>query len=207
MTQPPEENPDPLAKRPAWGDEPTRGPDPTAPLGPDFLAKPVSPSGDQAAQQPAPPANPYVSGQPGQQGQPYGQPYQPGPPQGGYAPPPGAAGYGPYGGYPGGAPGYPFAQAHGGANTAMGLGITSVVCALATFVCCLAIVGTVTGPFAVVLALRARKDMRENPGLYNNEGAATTGLVTGIIGTVLGLAATALTIFVFGFLFIGTSSP
>jgi hypothetical protein len=49
-----------------------------------------------------------------------------------------------------------------------------------------------------VLAVRARKQMQQEPGRYNNEGAATTGLVTGIIGTVLGLVMIGVVVFFLG---------
>lgn len=165
---------------------------------PDFLRKPS----DESAPPTSPsygqePTSPYVTPE---------QPTAPYPAQGGpgYGPPPPVpGGYAPYGapGAPGWMPGYPFAQAHSGANISMGLGITSLVCSLGTFVCCVTLPGALTGPFAIALAVRARKEMQQNPGLYNNEGAATTGLVTGIIGTVLGLVMIGLVVFVFGFIF------
>ncbi|MDO9458286.1 DUF4190 domain-containing protein [Nocardioides sp.] len=177
----------------------TQPPDET----PDFLAKPVSPSGEQPGEQPSdrtsdqpppPPTYPTYGG-----GEPT-SPYVSQPGHGGVPPQPGYQPYAqPYAPVPG-MPGYPFAQAHSGANVAMGLGITSVVCALGTFVCCVTIPGVLAGPFAIALGVRARKEMQERPGLYNNEAAATTGLVTGIIGTVLGLAMVAIVVFFFGFL-------
>ncbi|WP_139977708.1 DUF4190 domain-containing protein [Nocardioides litoris] len=197
MTQPPEDRPDGSGRH----DDPTVAPGSSDRWRPD-LSKPASPSGDQA-----PPAPGW-----GQQG----QPGPPPPPQVGWAPygspPPGpygsaASGPTPYGGVPGYA-GYPFARPHGGANTAMGLGITSLVCAFATFLCCVAVVGVAAGPFAIVLALRARKEMAASPGTFSNEGAATTGLVTGIIGTVLGLAGVAVAVFFIGAFWIaGSTSP
>ena len=136
------------------------------------LTKPVSPSGEPS---------PYVA--------------HPGPP-----PAPGYPPYSPYAAGPG-MPGYPFARSHTGANVGMGLGITSVVCALLTPFICITIPGVLTGPFAIALAVRARKEMSQNPGVYNNDGAAITGLVTGIVGTVLGLAMIGLAVFFVGFLF------
>lgn len=145
---------------------------------PDYLAKPVSPSGERPPE-PPPATAPY--------GSPYAQqPYAEQPPA--YQP------FVPYG-QPGA---YPFAQAHGGANVAMGLGITSVVCAVLTPFICITMPGFLTGPFAIALAVRARREMAASPGAYNNGGAATAGLVTGIIGTVLGLLMTALVLFFVG---------
>ncbi len=150
---------------------------------PDFLAKPGPPSGEQPGPTPPPP--------------PYGSPYvsEPAPGQPPYGP------YAPYGAATPGAPGYPFAQAHNGANVAMGLGITSVVCAVLTPFVCITMPGVLTGPFAIALAVRARTEMGQRPGAYNNAGAATAGLVTGIIGTVLGLLMIGLTLFVIGAVF------
>lgn len=119
-----------------------------------------------------------------------------------YAAPPspyvGPPAYTPYGQ---GAPGYPFAQAHSGANVSMGLGIASVVCAILTVFCCFTAPGVFAGPFAIALGVRARTQMQERPGAYNNEGAALAGLITGIVGTVLGLAMIALVVFVVGTIF------
>jgi len=148
-------------------------PEPTHP----FLAKPVSPSGPHESSAPPPPPPPTAT-------TPYGA----------------VPGYPPYAPY-GVVPGYPFAQAHTGANTAMGLGIASLVCALGAFVVCITIPGVLCGPFAIALAIRAQREMRVNPGRYNNPGAATTGLITGIIGTVIGIGAVALVVFFFGFVF------
>ncbi len=128
------------------------------------------------------------------------KPVSPSGPEGDSAPPPPPpTPYQPYAPY-GAVPGYPFAQAHGGANTAMGLGIASLVCAVGAFVVCITIPGVLCGPFAIALAIQAQREMKANPGRYNNEGAATAGLITGIIGTVIGIAAIALVVFFFGFL-------
>jgi hypothetical protein len=163
-----------------------------------------SPSGGQepgSAGEPIqpPPSYPYPdspSGSPYQQ-QPYQQyPQQPASP---YQPPyqqyPQAS---PYGVQPYGAGGL-FAKPNGKANTAMGLGIASVACAVLTLVCCVTIPGVLCGPFAIGLAIIAKKEMDEQPGAYNNPGAAQTGLITGIIGTVLGVLMIVLVVAFFGF--------
>lgn len=155
---------------------------------PDFLAKPVPPSGDAPSDEPT---GPYAVQEPGAPTTPYTQhPLHHHPP----------APYAPYAPVPG-MPGYPFAQAHGSANVAMGLGIASLVCAITTPFFCFPMVGVLCGPFAIVLGARARGDMSREPGRYNNEGAAMAGLVTGIIGTVLGLAMIGLVVLFFGALF------
>lgn len=70
---------------------------------------------------------------------------------------------------PGAAP-----QANGKAIAALVLGIAG---------CCL--IGLLGGIPAIILAVMARKEMRENPGKWSGEGMATAGLVLGIIGTVV----------------------
>ena len=81
----------------------------------------------------------------------------------------------------------------------MGLGIASLVCAVLTLACCITIPGVLCGPFAIGLAVIAKKEMDAQPGVYNNPGAATAGLITGIIGTVLGVLMIVLVVAFFGF--------
>jgi len=81
----------------------------------------------------------------------------------------------------------------------MGLGIASVVCALGTFLVCITLPGIFCGPFAIRLGLKAQREMRANPGVYNNASAATTGLITGIIGTAIGTLTILLVVVFFGF--------
>lgn len=150
---------------------------------PDWLAKPVSPSGEQPPYDP----NPYGAPTPppdGPSGPPAWTPYSP-----------------PAGGYPGGVPAYPFGQPHKGANTAMGLGVASLVCAVTMPFVCITMPGVLCGPFAIALGLKAQREIRASPGVYNNPGAATTGFVTGIIGTVAGVAMIGLVVLFFGFVF------
>lgn len=178
---------------------------------PDWLAKP-------GADQPAPEGGGGWPGYAGQGG--HEEPTQAGPPpaspsEGQVPPPPAGPGYQAYGppqglqggqGYPGYAPqpgyGYGYAAmrpSHQGANTALGLGIASLVCAVLVPFCCLTVVGIPIGPFAIGLALKARRDFRAHPGAYRNEGAATAGLICGIIGTALGLLMVLAVLLFFGF--------
>jgi hypothetical protein len=114
---------------------------------------------------------------------PYGQPDpnasgQPGPPQG-YPPrPPAQPPYG--GGYPPqGPPGYgaPSPQSSGKATTSLVLGIASLV------VC-----GLFTGIPAIVLGVKARREIRESNGQVGGDGLALGGIITGAIGTLIWLA-------------------
>lgn len=129
-----------------------------------------------------PPSAPYGSPEPphqaGQSGpySPYGQP--------------GAAGsYGqaPYGyGY-----GYGLQQDHGGATTSMVLGISSIAVAVIGLSCygVISWIGAVLGPIALVKARSAMAEINADPARYKNRGMATTGQITGIIGTALGALA------------------
>ncbi len=69
----------------------------------------------------------------------------------------------------------------------MWLGIGSLACSFGGFACFLTIPGVVIGPIAVVQAVRANREIEASPGRYSNSSAATTGLITGIIGTAVGL--------------------
>jgi len=165
-----------------------------------------SPSGDQnpgGAGEPTlpPPSQPYPAS-PGE------TPYPQQPPQYPQYPAAPASPYqqyapSPYGAQPYGASPYAgaglFTKPNGKANTAMGLGIGSLVCAVLTPVCCITIPGVLCGPFAIGLAVIAKKEMDAQPGVYNNAGAATAGLITGIIGTVLGVLMIVLVVVFFGF--------
>jgi hypothetical protein len=144
--------------------------------GPQFNPQTGFPVGDPetppAYQQPAYPQPPYQQ-QPMYQHPaqpPYGQnPY-------GAAPP---YGQNPYGqqqqfGYPTYAP-----PNHPKATTALVLGLISTIGA---FMCLLP---ALAGPFAWFTGAKARRQIRETPAQYGGSGAATAGMVLGIIGTVL----------------------
>ena len=101
-----------------------------------------------------------------------------------------------YGGYPaqsygGGSGAYaPAAQTSGKATTSLVLGIASIV------VCCL---GFVLGIPAIVVGLKARKEIRHSQGRTGGDGLALGGIITGAIGSLLGLAVVALLVATFAF--------
>lgn len=64
-----------------------------------------------------------------------------------------------------------------------GKAIASLILGIAG--CCL--IGLLGAVPAIILAVMARKEIRENPGQWSGEAMATTGLVLGIIGTVVSL--------------------
>lgn len=68
---------------------------------------------------------------------------------------------------------------HPQATTALVLGILGLA---GTFVCGLPIV---LGPFAWVLGARAKREIQAQPGRYRGLGESTTGMILGIITTVL----------------------
>ncbi|MFB9312890.1 DUF4190 domain-containing protein [Nocardioides plantarum] len=145
---------------------------------PDSLAEPASPSGEQAPAY-GEASSPYVS------------------------PPAAPAGYTPYAPT---AQGHPFAQPHAGAIAALVLGIVSVVSSLLIQVTCFSIVGSLTGPFAIALGARARKEIEQDPGRYTNPGIATAAFVTGLIGSAIALAVVGVGIVLLG-LFISVAGP
>ncbi|WP_205473286.1 DUF4190 domain-containing protein [Nocardioides sp. SYSU D00038] len=96
-------------------------------------------------------------------------------------------------------PAYPTGN-HGGAQTAMTLGIVGLVGTVGAFVCCATLPLAVCSPVAWVLGARARGQIRRAaPGTYGNEGAATAGLVMGVVGTLLLVLAIVGMVLLFGF--------
>ena len=108
-----------------------------------------------------------------------------GEPQPGY----GQQGQQPYGGYPSPAYGMgqdPYGQpvrTSGKATTSLVLGVVSMVC-----------FGFLTGIPAIIVGMRARKEIRLSQGRTSGDGLALGGIITGIIGSLIGLALLALAI-------------
>lgn len=153
---------------------------PTAPW-----TQPTAPAYGQA-QAPGQPQQPYPLQGYGQQPyaqQPYPQQAYPQQPYGGQQPyPPGPPGpAGPYSAQPQHPYGYaPPAPKHPQATTAMVLGIVGLVGAL--FTCGLTLF---LSPFAWGLGRNALKEVEAARGHLGGESQSRTGMVTGIIGTVL----------------------
>lgn len=138
-------------------------------------------------QQPPPP---YGEEPPGDQ--PYGAPYQP------YAAPQNPV----YG--------YGYGVNHSGATTSLVLGISSIVVAVIGGCMCLFLgaAAAIVGPFGIWQAVKARREIDAAPAQYVNRGNAVGGLVTSIIGTVLGglvLVGSILVIVFYGFVFSAAS--
>jgi hypothetical protein len=128
----------------------------------------------------APPGTPPGLPSYGAPGYGYGPPNAPGAP-GMPAAPGMPGGYG-YPGYPQGYgwPGMPMAPQNNMGTAAMVLGILS--CCL---FCVYGIVSLVLGVTAIILGVKGKK--RADRGEATNRGQAQAGLITGIIGTVLGV--------------------
>ncbi|MGW3101869.1 DUF4190 domain-containing protein [Streptomyces sp. NPDC001100] len=150
------------------------------------------------------PGVPPASGVPGY-GQPGTPPGHPGTPPGlpsygtpGYGPPNAPAGPGMPGapGMPGGYgyPGYPQGYGWPGMQMAPQNNLGTVALVLGILSCCLfciyGIVSLVLGIIAVVLGVKGRK--RADRGQATNRGQAQAGMITGIVGIILGLAVIAL---------------
>ena len=71
-------------------------------------------------------------------------------------------------------------QGNGMATASLVLGIVSIV------LCWIWFIGIIAGILAIVLAVVSKKKIKANPNM-GGSGAATGGLVTGIIGTLIAL--------------------
>jgi hypothetical protein len=116
-------------------------------------------------------------GQPDQQGQPdwtgtQDWQSQPGPAYGGYPTQPYGSGPETYG-----AP-YGKPATSGKATTSLALGVASIV---------LCFIGFLLGIPAIIVGIRARKEIRESHGRRSGDGLALGGIITGIIGSLLGV--------------------
>jgi hypothetical protein len=94
-----------------------------------------------------------------------------------HGPPPHYPGYPPPAYYPGY---YPAVKTHSMAIVSMILGIISI----AGIAICAAI-GVVLGIIAIVLGIKAKKDIEMDPYMYTGMGFAKAGIITGIIGIVI----------------------
>ncbi|MFF7167583.1 DUF4190 domain-containing protein [Streptomyces sp. NPDC008086] len=122
----------------------------------------------------------------------FGPPSPPQQPAGGYAYPPSAPQPGPGYGYPPAGPSYPAAHppapgygmpmqpSNGMGTTGLVLGIIGVVCSLTFF---LWFFGVILGILGIIFGAIGRG--KANRGEATNKGAATAGLVCGIVATVI----------------------
>lgn len=149
------------------------------------MTEPDKPEQSPSAPPPPPPPDPAQQYPYPQQQQPYGQqppypPQQPYPPYpyGAYPPPP----QGSYGGYPGG---YPMQTA-----PKNGLGIASLIVAIIGLLSVFG--GILLGVVAVILGVLGRG--RAKRGEATNGGVAVAGIVLGVLGIIVSIAAIVLTV-------------
>ncbi len=67
-----------------------------------------------------------------------------------------------------------------------GLAIASLVCGILSCICCISII---TGPAAVVMGVMARSKASADPMNYGGSGMAMAGIITGVIGGLVGTLA------------------
>lgn len=69
-----------------------------------------------------------------------------------------------------------------------GVAIGSLVSGIISLAACITTlpIGVVAGPIAIVLAVRGRTQIKQDPTLTGS-GMATAGMITGILGTILGV--------------------
>ncbi|TIC89312.1 DUF4190 domain-containing protein [Nocardioides sp. GY 10113] len=92
---------------------------------------------------------------------------------------------------------------HPQAVTAMVLGIVSIASMILSCSVAVTLPGGLCGPFAIWLGARAGREIRREPWRWSGAGLATTGLVTGIVGTVLFLLAAAAVAVFLALFFVG----
>ncbi|MBV9217516.1 MAG: DUF4190 domain-containing protein [Acidobacteria bacterium] len=80
----------------------------------------------------------------------------------------------------------------GVAGQSQGLAIGSMICGILSCLCCFSVI---TGPIAVVLGYLARKKIAEDPASYGGGGFALVGMITGILGFIIGVTLIILQIF------------
>lgn len=64
------------------------------------------------------------------------------------------------------------------------LAIVSLVCGILSVLCCFSVI---TGPAALITGFMAKKNAGQNPTQYGGSGLALAGMITGGIGTVIGI--------------------
>lgn len=158
---------------------PGSAPDPTGPppVAPDAWWPGAPDQPDPWVQPNQPPGPPDAWGQPpNTQADPRYPQADPTHPQGWSQPQPGT--------YPGAYPVYaPYPQAKN-----LGTAIAALVCGILSVVCsgwC----GIVIGPAAIVLGIVSRNKISASNGTLKGQGMATAGIVLGIIGTIISVAA------------------
>ena len=79
-------------------------------------------------------------------------------------------------------------QSNGMATASLILGIISIVLGFFGWI------GIICGILAIIFAIVAKNKIKVNPALAHTNGSATGGLITGIIGLLIGIAITVIAI-------------
>jgi hypothetical protein len=79
-------------------------------------------------------------------------------------------------------------QSNGMATASLILGIISIVLGFFGWL------GIVCGILAIIFGVVAKSKIKANPAMAHSNGAATGGLITGIIGLIIGIAITVIAI-------------
>lgn len=80
----------------------------------------------------------------------------------------------------------------GGEGENKTMAIISLVCGILSCLCC---VSVLTGPAGIILGYMAKGNIDKNPAVYGGRGLAMGGMITGAIGTLIGIAAIVLQVF------------
>jgi hypothetical protein len=66
------------------------------------------------------------------------------------------------------------------------LAIVSLVCGVLSCLCCISVL---TGPAALITGFIANGNISKNPAMYGGKGLAMGGMITGALGTIIGILA------------------
>ena len=84
----------------------------------------------------------------------------------------------------------------GAGGPSQGLAVGSLVCGILSCLCCISVL---TGPAAIIMGFIAKKNADQNPMQYTGRGLAIGGIISGIIGFIVGVTLIVLQLF-FGIL-------
>jgi hypothetical protein len=86
----------------------------------------------------------------------------------------------------------PFQPPVAAGGPSQGLAVGSLVCGVLSCLCCLSVL---TGPAAVIMGFVAKKKADEDPSQFGGRGMAMGGIITGIVGFLIGIALIILQVF------------
>jgi hypothetical protein len=83
------------------------------------------------------------------------------------------------------------------AGQSKGLALGSLICGILSFTICGSL-GILLGPVAIVLGFLGKKRADEQPAEYGGRGLALAGMITGVLGLLVGILALIYVVLVFG---------